>query len=309
MKKLFIGAMTVAAMASCSQNKIVESSDSEKPVAIEFSKSQFGNSIITKADAAVKDVFIVSAFKGADAYDGITNQFLTKKTNWGLAATVDGEHQTHYYPVDGTAINFLSYRQDDAISEPTIAADGITMTATLDKDMVDKDLVVTETAATGSKNAAPITLNHVHTLSRMQFDGEVINGTGWTVSVESIKVNGLSVGTYTKGTWAASGTAIDWIALETSNTIDATKKAIAGARGLNLIPQEGVKVTASVKITHTTHGTVTKDVTGTLTLEKGKLHTVNVKVDPTKELASINFATPTIDDSWGTGSSNPDINN
>lgn len=309
MKKLFIGAMTVAAMASCSQNEIVENTDSQKPVAIEFSKSQFGNSIITKANAADDDVFMVSAFKVTDAYDGITNQFLTKKTNWGLAATVDGDQVVHYYPIDGTEIKFLSYRQDAVISAPTIAADGITMTATLDNTMFDKDLVVTETAATGSKNAATITLNHVHTLSRMQFTGEVANGTGWTVSIESIKVTALPAGTYTKGTWGAAGTATDWTALATSNSIDATKQAIAGALGLNIIPQEGVTVTASVKIVHATYGTATKNVTGTLTLQKGKLHTVNVKVDPTKELTEIEFAAPTIPDSWDTGTDNPDINN
>lgn len=309
MKKLFIGAMTVAAMASCSQNEIVENTDSQKPVAIEFSKSQFGNSIITKADAANGDVFKVSAFKDTDAYDGITDQFLTKKTNWGLAATVDGDQVVHYYPIDGTQIKFLSYRQDAVITAPTIAADGITMTATLDNTMFDKDLVVTETAATGNKEAATITLNHIHTLSRMQFTGEVANGTGWTVSVESIKVSALPAGTYTKGTWVADGTATEWTSLATSSEISQSKESVPGALSLNLIPSQDVNVTATVKISHTTYGEATKEVTGAVTLEKGKQHTVNIKVDPTKELVAIDFATPTIPDSWETATSNPDVQN
>ena len=197
-------AMTVLAIAGCSQNEITEKSPDANP-AIGFSVytgAQTRGTVTSTTDICAPG-FDVMAVKGSDLY-------MTSKT---VTSADAGSTWTYspaaYWPADGTALSFYSYAPHSGT--------GIT-TSSFDDDATPEigfalqddwnntiDLVAAKNADVAT-NTSPVSVSLKHILTRINFvakTSENITSSGTTVTVTDLKFlnGGGSSKFYKSGTY------------------------------------------------------------------------------------------------------------
>lgn len=277
-KNLFLVALAATALASCSQDEIVEVQQD----AIKFN-------VVTENQTRAADVYcqnnLMSKFTVYGTYtaDGTTQMYMNgdvieKQTDGSWKNTTT----TRYWSDTDDAHNFYAI-ENGTITLPTSWANNSVPTVvgfTPDTD-VSKQVDLVYAVATGKDKAdadAQVTLNFRHALSQIEFKAKNTNAQMY-VEIEAVRVgNAPSKGdftfptastdnnivdhtteagateesdkTYNKGTWALSTETTGVIA---SYTVDVKKKATEEATEATAIPVSGNNTAVNLTIsTHTT---------------------------------------------------------
>lgn len=306
MKKILLGALVVAAMASCSKNEVIDTPQSNLPK-IEFAKAQLGNSIISKADitSATISQIGVFAFDGTtpfDPYDGITNELLSKTgENWALA-------NTHYYPATGT-VNFWAYAahttstaSEGITAVPTCtdaAGPSIAMTIPVTATKIDAtdalvDAVVSAKITAQDKNSSAIAFQFAHILSKVVVTSKYKTdyNTDFTAKLTSVKIAAKNSGTYVSNpaAWTpGADAAVDYVFVGSAKDVSTI---VATLGEVNIIPQSDVVLSVAYDVYKGDIKVNTHTGTKTFTPTAGNSYTFNLLIDPSA--AEITFTDPTV---------------
>lgn len=298
-KGLMMLGVAAIALASCTQNEVVEVAESR---AIGFD-AFVGNT--TKADItdATIDEFYVYG-----GYDGLTNVFNNVKVyKKGDAWTYDN---TQYWTADKT-YKFQGYAPDinpeEGSSITSAGENGVNFTGFVadgTTDLLASEIVSKTTDATISKSDA-IQLTFRHVLSKIKFkfttDLDNVN-----ITITNLKVKALpNKGTYTNNgttgsTWNVSTGETDKQDYGLTSTGTLTNSAELLSGDAIVLPQTPSNISVTFTVTATGGLSLTKDHTVTLPatkLEEGKVYVYTAaltheNIDPDGELKPITFSQP-----------------
>lgn len=319
----------VAALASCSQNEITAELPPVAPTPISFAP-QMGNSVATRVDVALdnKVSLGVFAFNAGTAYSSIQDmrlRYVTAESGWFL------NPKEHYYPADGSAVDFWAYGPKGNTHLSTISCDpvnGPAFTLTLSSTDIGPtavDIFATEDKATGklSTATAPIAFTLKHLLAQVKFEAKTKtaqDALDYDIKIYDIAISAMSDGDYAINTWttpATGKTANDtlvWKPVDLDDT-QAVLTATAAPVGelVSLIPGQKTRIIVKARIYKKNQSAMVVEQTVTLLLDNtvgkeflgpGKSYTYTVTVEP--KVGKITFDAPEITD-WDPTTGNIEI--
>lgn len=196
-KGLMMLGVAAIALASCTQNEVVEVAESR---AIEF------NTFVGKSTKAVNDLNEANKFTKFFIYGAFTKDEKTATVFDGDAATRDNDGAQWSYPleywIDGGAYKFAAYSNGN--SSATASFDEASGKLTISDYIVgENDLVlVDEVSAAGAKSGnKPVGLTMKHLLSKVNFKFSTTYADNLTVTISGLKINqAVNKGTH-NDTW------------------------------------------------------------------------------------------------------------
>lgn len=317
MKKILFSMIAVAAMTSCSQSEDAIEAVPVAPTPIAFAP-QMGNTVATRADIALANTVSlgVFAFNGtptATIYDGIEDmrlRYVTASSGWFLNPA------EHYYPADGTEVDFWAYGPKGNTHLSGIdcdAANGPTFTLTLGSTDIGPtavDIFSTQTKATGklstASTAVAFTLKHL--LAQVKFEAKTNNqasADNYDVKIYDIAIETKAEAVYANKVWETpSGSVVTWRPVDEDDT-QAILTATAASVGelVSLIPGQETTITVKARVYKKNQSfmvteqvvSITLDNTsGKEYLEPGKSYTYAITVEP--KVGRITFDAPQITD-------------
>lgn len=279
MKKIFIAALALAAVAACNKAEVIETAPGE---AIAFGDAFVDNA--TKADYSSTDI---TAFKvygevnGVNIFDG--DNVTKGDAAYGAAWTCDGGTQ---YWIDGAAYNFAAVVDADAVTvnEATGMPVSLTYAAAGQKDML-----YNKVAVTGKKTGnAVVAFTFSHLLAKAYFTvtNETPN-TKYTYTISDVKVTNA----YQKGTYTVNGASGEWAGTDAEATsFDAIEDVDNGTPKTNaevlLIPgaKVGVSFNVTLKIDGNVVTTYNHSVAEVATLAANSVYNFKVTLSPNDEI-------------------------
>lgn len=297
-KGLMMLGVAAIALASCTQNEVMEVAESR---AIGFNTFVGNTTKAIMTDEAFREF---SVFGGYD--DELMNVFGENKEGDNVGQSVTSTNGTTWtysptkYWTPEKDYTFQAYSPSTANGEPS--AKGVNIKGfTADGQT---DLLVSNVASMNGSDADPISLTFRHILSLIQFKfSTTINGAEITIS--DLKVNGLpNTGDYTNagtnGTWApTSGTGVYNLTVADKVTI---KNAQTSTYAM-ILPQNPKDLTVTFKV-NATGSVLIQDATHTvklpdLLLTEGNQYTYTAEItaqniDPENPLEEIVFGDPTV---------------
>ena len=279
MKKIFFAVVAVVAMASCSNEEVIEVNREQ----IAFGEVFVDNA--TRADYSTGKT--VNAFKvygtvsGTQIFNG-ANVTRGSKTN-GEAWGCDGAAQ---YWLPSSIYNFAAIVDGVATATTALPA---TIPFTVADGAGNLDLLYATATVTTDPNATPTGVNNngvvafdfSHLLSKLQF--KIKNETNQKYQVTSISVTGVAQdGTYNvgAGTWAQNGATTTTLTFGTATVAGGATVAASEARQLLPVAQ-----TLAVTINYDVYdasdnvvGSLTKTGTITETFVKNTVYTVTATI-------------------------------
>lgn len=323
MKKIhYLLLAAVATLASCGQNEITDRVTPMAPTAISFAP-QMGNSVATRADVALdnKVSLGVFAFNAGAIYSSIQDmrlRYVTAESGWFL------NPKEHYYPADGSAVDFWAYgpKGNTHLSDIDCdATNGHTFTLTLsgtDIGPTAVDIFATQAKSTGdlANATTPIAFTLKHLLAQVKFLAKTKtaqDATDYDIKIYDIAIETKGEATYANKVWGTpTGNAVIWKPVDEDDT-QAVLTAAAASVGelVSLIPGQETTITVMAKIFKKNQSTLVTDQTVTLTLDgsgpgkefldPGKSYTYTVTVEP--KVGKISFSAPQVTD-WVAGTGN-----
>lgn len=298
-KSLFLLGVAVAALASCTNEEVVNVTDQQTGI-ISFAGSGLNN--ITKADT---DGTTLKSFQVYGGYETNGSVFNGTTVNGSVGST--WTYTPLQYWVDGEDYKFAAYAPTNAASASWNYTNGLTLTVTGagSYDLVYDDESVNDVKAS-SQVAVSLTFGHL--LSKIAFKFTLDN----TLAGLDVTLQNLSIGStiIDDGTWVAG------VQQTTTGTGDATYTTLASAtavptdaNGLTtdawyLIPQtvgtitfsvdavasDGVNTIKEGKVTATLPtNTISAWVGGNYYLYTAELGMENITTDPDTDVYPIEF--------------------
>ena len=262
-KSMFLLGLAVAALASCTNEEVVNVTDQQTGV-IGFAGSGLNN--ITKADLGTQD----NPFTSFQVYGGYaTNGSLFNGTTVSGSVGNTWSYSPLQYWVDGEDYKFAAYAPSAAATASWNYTNGLTLTVTGagSNDLVYDDAAVDNVVA-ASQGAVSLTFGHL--LSKVAFKFTLDN----TLAGLNVTLQNLTIGNtiHDDGTWVAGQLQTLSGAGDASYTTLATATQVpAGTTGLTtdawyLIPQSVGTVTFTVAAVATDGVTTIKkgNITATL---------------------------------------------
>lgn len=214
-KSLFMMGVAAMALASCTQNEVLNVADSR---AIGFSNAFVNNGTrsvsdpsLTKATLSNFNVygFVTNGNNSAQIFDGTT---VTKSTKEGIDKW---EYSPAQYWVKGNTYTFAAIAPASAgnVTDEAVNEGKVTMKVTFtNSDTEQKDLLFAAPAAVSVESDdynTPVDMTFSHVLSKVKFSFTNSVGEGYSVKVKNVQItNAMTNGTFTVGTssntWVAS---------------------------------------------------------------------------------------------------------
>lgn len=254
MKKSFL-MLGVAAMAlaSCTQNEVVEYADSRT---IQFD-AFVGKSTraVTELETAGLTQFNVFAYHTGDVvdYNNVAVKGSGSGTGWKAEANA--------YWQAGNAYEFAAYSDQNAAISSGVSFADKTLTFT-SYTVGEKDLVAAQTSVTGvtAQYSTPVDLTFYHMLSQIKFTFTNSDAENYTLAISNIKITAGKIANGTFTMTAPSTPSITWDATDSNNGeyIITNIKDIANgpsrstaSESLLILPQSttGLKVTFTARLT------------------------------------------------------------
>lgn len=294
MKKILFAALAALAITSCTQNEEIEAPSQKSEIAFTtaVSKTQRAVDVTNNNFNAftINSYITDNTFAGVDELpEPYMNQ--TSCTGGSGSWNIDG---TYYWPAN-KFVNFFAYStlEGDTLSYtkgsawPTLNFKMAAATEEL-RDVVAACATGMNLENVNVNKEGQLTLTFNHILTRINFSVKY-EDPNYTYTINNIKIKGVKPeGTYTykedvtTGTWAASGTAIDYTypinpslpSADENNKIklDATNGSIIA------IPQELNGVTIEVSYQTTKDGIVFFDDTKVVTFTSGDKWEINKNI-------------------------------
>lgn len=277
MKKIFIAALALAAVAACNKAEVIETAPGE---VIAFGDAFVDNA--TKADYSstdIKEFKVYGEVNGVNIFDG--DNVTKGDAAYGAAWTCDGGTQ---YWIDGAAYNFAAVVDADAVTvnEATGMPVSLTYAAAGQKDML-----YNKVAVKGKKTGnAVVAFTFSHLLAKAYFTvTNNVPDTKYTYTVSDVKVtNAYQNGVYTTadGDWAGSNAAATSFATIT-DVANGTPKTNAE---MLFIPEASVgvsfKVTLSIDGKEVTSYDFSEDAV--VTLAANNVYNFDIKLSLGEEI-------------------------
>lgn len=314
---MFLFALAVAAMASCSENEVTQDGARK---AIGFNDVQWGNAVATRADLETTKTLGVFAYQTTGATGlYIDDETLSYTDAWKLS-------KTYYWPAENPELKFFAYGPKDAnITSATCGhATGSTPTFTYTIANLaaakETDVIVDLDGDTKDKQEVVFGLSHV--LTQVKFEAKL----SATSSTLTAKIESITVKAPKSAKFAISSGTASW----TEHTEPSTAYLVSGevlvssttptpvGDALNMIPgstttNPQIVVVAVVYDTATSTKIATKTVTITCdgvtvphvpVWEAGTAVTYTITLDPAQIAndsgSAITFNQPTVGE-WATG--------
>lgn len=320
MKKILFLTMAVLATASCSENEIITEAPAPEPGTglITFA-SQFGNTVATRADAALPQTVSlgVFAFSGTvpSIYDGIEDmrlRYVALKNGWFL------NPEEHYYPADGSGVDFWAYGPKGNTHLSSIdcdPVDGPKFTLNLvstDIGPTAVDIFATQAKATGdlASVGTPVTFTLKHLLSKVKFTAKTKTkqeADNYDVKIVDISIKTKGKADYANKGWGnyATSADIEWKPVDEDDTQAVLTETATGiGEEVSLIPGQLTTIVVQASVYKKNQSVKVGDQKTTLTLdnsgvgkeflEAGKCYTYTIEVSP--KVGKITFDVPQISD-------------
>lgn len=269
-KSLFVLGVAVAALASCTQNEVLEVAEGR---AIQFNTFVNNNTkAVTEINAADGlSSFYVFGYHGGDV-NSLTNKAYDNESNSKVAYWVPSQTYRFAAYADGAG-NIIDGAEFDAANRELSINN---YTPNDEKDLVAAVPTSDITTDESLSDVAPVQLTFVHLLSQVAFEFTTDAADSYTLTISNVQINGAvntADCTYngTVPVWVGntvSGAAYGYSELEDVDIADQNKNYTASQSKL-VIPQSGtdkitVTFTATLSGDGVTNGTQTQNFTGYL---------------------------------------------
>lgn len=319
MKKLFLFAFAVAAMASCGKNEVTLDGTQKT---IGFNDAQWGNSVVSRATNDLGTTIALGVFAyqtaGTPSALYIDDELSYQTDAWKLS-------KTYYWSLTDSELKFYAYGPKAVSSGISAAACTVGGTPTLSYTVTGNpgsqtDVIVDLAGQTKDKELVTFNLSHV--LTQVQFKAQLSASpnSSLTVKINSITVKAPASADFAIATGAASwtnhaATNTDYVSLSTETEMAAANGSAAAIGAvMNMIPGSGAEIvvvatayngtvkvgekTTTIKCDGTSQNSVAAWVAGTQV-------TYTLTLDPDSIAngsgAAIEFGQPTVNE-WTDGS-------